>query len=327
MKKVIIIILVLISFLLTGCTYDSQNEEDVDYRENMRIFVQNISEYAKEENPDFLIIPQNGHNLLTKNGEATGDLAVDYLNAIDGVGREDLFYGYESDNLETKESETNEIISFMDIAKDNDIKVLVTDYCSSYPFVDNSFTQNNDRGYISFAADSRGLDSIPTYPLNPYNQNSYNITSLQEAQNFLYLINPDAYNSKQAYVDALKSTNYDVLIIDLFYNDGSTLTKSDIEALKIKANGKSRLVIAYMSIGEAEDYRYYWIEEWSVTSPSWLVKENPNWIGNYKVKYWYEEWQDIIYGNNDSYLYKIIDANFDGVYLDIIDGFEYFEEI
>ena len=33
----------------------------------------------------------------------------------------------------------------------------------------------------------------------------------------------------------------------------------------------------------------------------------------------------IIYGNNNSYLEKILDAGFDGVYLDIIDAFEYFE--
>jgi len=80
-----------------------------------------------------------------------------------------------------------------------------------------------------------------------------------------------------------------------------------------------------MSIGEAEDYRYYWKAEWKTNPPSWLAEENPNWPGNYKVRYWNEDWQNIIYGNNDSYLRKILDAGFDGVYLDIIDAFEYFE--
>ena len=40
---------------------------------------------------------------------------------------------------------------------------------------------------------------------------------------------------------------------------------------------------------------------------------------------WNKDWQNIIYGNENSYLNKIIDANFDGVYLDIIDAFEYYE--
>jgi len=45
------------------------------------------------------------------------------------------------------------------------------------------------------------------------------------------------------------------------------------------------------------------------------------------VQYWDTEWQEIIYGNSESYLKKIIDAGFDGVYLDIIDAFEYFEDM
>jgi cysteinyl-tRNA synthetase len=43
------------------------------------------------------------------------------------------------------------------------------------------------------------------------------------------------------------------------------------------------------------------------------------------VKHWYGEWQDMIFGNNGSYLKKMYDVGFDGVYLDIIDAFEYFE--
>ena len=54
--------------------------------------------------------------------------------------------------------------------------------------------------------------------------------------------------------------------------------------------------------------------------------ENPNWAGNFKVKYWNTEWQNIIYGNDNSYLKKILNAGFDGVYLDIIDAFEYYEK-
>jgi len=61
-------------------------------------------------------------------------------------------------------------------------------------------------------------------------------------------------------------------------------------------------------------------------NPSFLHSENPNWEGNFYVHYWDEEWQKIICGNDDSYLKKILDAGFDGVYLDLIDAFEYFEE-
>ncbi|MBA7553310.1 hypothetical protein ES705_45900 [subsurface metagenome] len=116
-----------------------------------------------------------------------------------------------------------------------------------------------------------------------------------------------------------------MLITELFFDDEIELSAEDIQQLQNKANGGKRLVICYMSIGEAEEYRYYWQPSWSSNKPSWLDTENPYWEGNYKVKYWEQEWQDIIFGNSGSYLQKIIDAGFDGVYLDIIDAFEHFE--
>jgi cysteinyl-tRNA synthetase len=85
------------------------------------------------------------------------------------------------------------------------------------------------------------------------------------------------------------------------------------------------LVIAYLSIGEAEDYRYYWKPVWKTNPPSWLKAEDPNWEGNYVVAYWEKDWQNIIFGNSNAYLDKIIKDGFDGAYLDIIDAFEYFE--
>lgn len=78
--------------------------------------------------------------------------------------------------------------------------------------------------------------------------------------------------------------------------------------------------------GEAENYRYYWDGGWKTGKPSWLTEENPHWKGNYVVKYWDPDWQKIITGNDGSYQKKILDAGFDGVYLDIIDAFEYFEK-
>ena len=53
-------------------------------------------------------------------------------------------------------------------------------------------------------------------------------------------------------------------------------------ALQTKANGGRQLVIAYMSIGEAEDYRYVLATGLAIDSPSWLDAENPDWAGNYK---------------------------------------------
>ncbi len=320
--SIISIILFFQAYLISGC--DNKSESDINYRQEMRNFVQGISNYAKQIKSAFIVIPQNGHTLLTENGEATGPLSQSYIEAIDGIGREDLFYGYEEDNKPTSESERNSMIAFMDLAETNGIEVLVTDYCWTQSFVDSSYAMSEARGYISFAADKRELNDVPTYPVVPHNVNSKGITSLKNAKNFLYLINPSLYSTKETYLNAVRNTDYDVVIIDLFYND-EELNADDVVFLKIKKNGADRLAIAYMSIGEAESYRYYWKKEWATNPPSWLAGENPDWPGNYKVRYWDKDWQRIIYGNDSSYLKKIIDAGFDGVYLDIIDAYEYFE--
>ena len=322
-NKVFFFLITIISF--SACKKDDL-PEGMDYKQEMRDFVQEISTYAKGINPNFVIIPQNGSEIVSTTGDDTGSPDMTYINAIDGIGQEDLFYGYNADDQATPSADNEWIMSFLDMAKNNGaVKIMVTDYCSTVSKMDNSYSENNSRDYLSFAADHRGLDNIPNYPPFVYNENVDTITNLQNAQNFLYLISPDnEYLSKQQFVDAVKSTNYDCIIIDFFY-DGEEFSATQIEELKQKANGGKRLLICYLSIGEAEEYRYYWKSDWKTGNPAFVDKEDPNWEGNYYVKYWEKDWKNIILGNDNSYLKKILNTGFDGVYLDIIDAFEYFE--
>ena len=322
-----IIIFLTVTFAICSCNKgDNPSPENIDFKQEMRNFVQDISAYAKGINPNFAIIPQNGVELVSTTGDDTGSPEMNYINAIDGIGQEDLFYGYNSDDQPTPSADNQWIRTFLDMAKNNGrVKIMITDYCSTHSKMDDSYAQNNSKGYISFAADHRELDNIPSYPKPIYNENSDTITNLQDAKNFLYLITPDnEYATKQEFVNAVKNTNYDYIIMDFFYK-GEEFTAAQLEELKQKSDGGKRLLICYMSIGEAENYRYYWQTDWAVGNPSFLYKEDPNWPGNFYVKYWDAEWKNIIYGNDNSYLKKILDAGFDGVYLDIIDAFEQFE--
>lgn len=326
MKSTLLIQLLIISCL--ACSSDDDEDvllADIDYRQEMRNYVVGISQYAKAYHPGFAVIPQNGIELVTVNGEEDGSPSSEYLEAIDGNGQEDLFYGYDNDDEATPAIDNEYLRAFLNVSKDAGNTILTTDYCSTPAHMDDSYNQNENNGYVSFAADHRELNNIPVYPATIHNENTQVISSLDQAQNFLYLINPEKFATKAAFIDAVTSTNYDLLIMDLFFTDGTIFSASEIDLLKTKANGGKRLVICYMSIGEAEDYRYYWQTEWNTSKPEWLDAENPDWAGNFKVKYWHPEWQAIIYGNDASYLKKILDANFDGVYLDIIDAFEYYE--
>ncbi len=115
---------------------------------------------------------------------------------------------------------------------------------------------------------------------------------------------------------ALGSSTFKAVVTD-YSKDGTqagAYTAADVAAMK--AGG--RTVLAYLSIGEAESYRYYFDPAWlGAKPPAWLGNENPDWPGNYKVLYWSADWQDLVY----AYLDKIVAAGFDGVYLDIVDAY------
>ena len=117
----------------------------------------------------------------------------------------------------------------------------------------------------------------------------------------------------------------DMLVIDHGYAarrlDKTTFAAADIASLKTAAGGQRRIVLSYLSIGEAEQYRYYWQGPWCLraTAPKWLGKVNPNWPGNYPVRFWDPAWQRLILDPVDGYLAKIQAQGFDGIYLDRAD--------
>ncbi len=303
--------------LAVGC-----REESRDYRQDMRVFIQRMAAYAEARMPEFIIIPQNGEALAALDDAPDAEPALEYLAAIDGQGREDLLFGYEADNAPTPEAERDWMRAYLLVEEAQGVEVLATDYCHSPEHAAFSYAENERWGFISFAAPSRELDVIPASA--PYGAHAGDVSTLAEARNFLYLLNPERYPDRQNYLAALDASDYDVFILDAFHGE-DMLTPEETALLKSKPNGARRLVIAYLSIGEAEDYRYYWQSDWRPGDPGWLDHENPNWAGNYKVRYWDANWQAIIFGSENAYLDRILAAGFDGAYLDLVDAYEYFE--
>jgi cysteinyl-tRNA synthetase, unknown class len=110
---------------------------------------------------------------------------------------------------------------------------------------------------------------------------------------------------------------HDLVVID-HCNDNRPFSPAEVATMRQRPDGSCRLVLAYMSIGEAESYRFYWDKSWRRQRPSWLGKENPDWDENYAVQFWDPKWQAIIFDYAD----RIVAAGFDGVYLDKVDAFE-----
>jgi cysteinyl-tRNA synthetase, unknown class len=314
---------VVVIITVTACDSTKIEPDGVsNYRQEMRNLVQNISQYAKTQQPNFLVIPQNGVALVTTNGEAAGTPDQNYLKAVDGIGQENVFYGYSYDNEPTADDDTEFFSSLLDIFKNNGKKIMVVDFCESEDYINDSYEQNQAKGYISFAT-NQDLNLIPTYtpPVLAYNKSD--ITSLNQAQNFIYLLNSENYSTKSNYLQAIKNTNYDVVIMDADFNK-IAFTSQEINSLKTKANGGKRLIISYMNIGEAENYRYYWQKDWQANT-NFISKENIDSKGTFKVKFWKKDWQNILYGNDASYIKKVVKEGFDGVYLNSVESYEYFE--
>ena len=153
-------------------------------------------------------------------------------------------------------------------------------------------------------------------------------------------------------VDALRNSTYDMLVIEPTRTDTGSSDFDTAAAVTSLKNSKThdgvhrKLVIAYVDIGEAEDWRWYWT--WSKESeddqidasvplpedwPDYILARDPDgWTGNYPVAYWNPQWKDIvIHGlnttgdpsrNYTSAVDELIKDGFDGIYLDWVEGFE-----
>jgi cysteinyl-tRNA synthetase len=278
----------------------------------MQDFIIAISNYARTQDPDFILIPQNGEEVLFNDVDPDKGLNPALIEAIDGFGVEELFYNdgsYAPDDYRLG----------MLRQVNSSLKVMVADYLSDDGNYNDAFQAADAEQFIAFPRYYSNYD-YKAIPSTVYHENANNIQTLAQAQNYLYLISTDNYSDKASFLAAIQQTNFDVVIIDAFFGD-ELLTSTDVTSLKTKLNGGQRLVISYMNIGSAEKYRYYWKKSWGLHHPLWLKKKYDGYKDEIWVKFWKDEWQEIIYGNDDSYTKKLLNAGFDGAYLDNIEGF------
>lgn len=157
---------------------------------------------------------------------------------------------------------------------------------------------------------------------------------------------------KQGAIGTLAASPYDMLVVD------PTVTyEPDFNARQMVDTLKSssahdgvhrKLVLAYLDIGQAEEWRWYWhgqatyeqhgqCRDTYVASlqqaMQWVVACDPDgWAGNYPVAYWDPAWYDIVINGTDlgsalglhfnSMLDEVLKDGFDGVYLDWVEAWE-----
>jgi len=303
-----ILIICILNVIFFSC---SKEEKTNTAAEEMQEFVIDISDYSREYDSNFIIIPQNGIELAFNNINPDEGLNLNYTDAIDGLGVEELFYN------ETVITDDYRLSMLQQLEPTE--KIMVSEYVTDANDIEDATDRNYDEGFICFirTTDNYNYSEIPE---GVNNLNANDITELSMVQNYLYLISTDNFSSKEDMINAITETNFDLIIIDLFFDD-SEFTSTEIQQLKTKANGGQRLVISYISIGSVENYRYYWKSEWKRNNPKWIKKKYAGYEDEFWIEFWDEEWQNIIYGNDSSYIKKIINAGFDGVYLDNVEAY------
>ncbi|MBI3362949.1 MAG: endo alpha-1,4 polygalactosaminidase [Chloroflexi bacterium] len=142
---------------------------------------------------------------------------------------------------------------------------------------------------------------------------------LAQVSRWLYLLD---VNLPPASVDQIAASTYDLVVLDFIPSD---VDNTDYPMASVVARLHNaphpKMVIAYVDIGQAEDYRTYWQTAWRVGSPEWITGDDPDgWAGNFPVAFWREEWRQIWLGG-DGLLKNILDAGFDGVYLDWVEAY------
>nr|WP_311530527.1 endo alpha-1,4 polygalactosaminidase [uncultured Ralstonia sp.] len=133
-----------------------------------------------------------------------------------------------------------------------------------------------------------------------------------------------------AQIDTLNAQPYDMLVIEA----NNTIkglenfnTVDMVARLHTKPDGSARKVLAYIDIGEAEDFRTYWTSSWqaptstSPGTPDFIIKADPDgWAGDYPVAFWDPRWQALWLGP-DGAVAQLAREGFDGVYLDWVQAY------
>jgi uncharacterized protein (TIGR01370 family) len=133
----------------------------------------------------------------------------------------------------------------------------------------------------------------------------------------------------------IAQAHHDLIVMD-FSTDGTGAERFSVEeiaAIKDGPGGRS-VAVAYMSVGEASEFRDHWDPSWTVNglangaltefAPDWLGATNPDWPESRKVRYWDAEWQEVIFNDDGTgWLDEIVAQGFDAAYLDIVDAYYY----
>ncbi len=173
------------------------------------------------------------------------------------------------------------------------------------PLVPQSNTTMVDGGILPLQKNPVQTESISTQEILPTIQ-APTKTSIHKYTSFVYQL-------KNARFEKLTSIPADLLIVDA---DDTRFSTKELESLRA-----TKTVLAYLSIGEAEEQRDYWRSQWTPRDPPWLYTEHPEKPSRYRVRFWDLAWQTIV----QQRLAELLVRGYSGVYVDGVESFTFWE--
>ena len=312
----------------------------VNYRQAMRDNIVALAEFAKSQNKDFEIIAHEGTELLHKSLwehhlDGYNEARRKEVNAIDPVfllqpkhNEPDLTYSASAEKygqhlsgiaINNRFCGNRKLSSHI---KEHGLKIISIDSCSSEADLDEAIMNSVGLNSLlyAFIKPEIAFRKIKKQPI--INENARNIYKIAEASNISFFIDDSLYENKEHFLQDIRDSNYDIVVIEPFFHHRNPLTKEDINGLKFKKNGAKRLVLAKMNVSEANRNDYYWQKNWQIDKTPWLVRVSFVDSNSVIAEYWNENWKKI----NGLYFKGIVDSGYDGAFLTGIENHIYFEK-
>lgn len=315
--------------LTTGLPLPIQTGPILDFREELRTLVQRISTYARTQKNGFSIIARDAGELLIKRDvqdEKIISPARTFMRSIDAVMFDGVFVGHTRVGVIPPPEMQQINKERIQRAKRAGLPIFSMEFADKTSEINDAYRQARAQNIVTKVAHrpTADLSELPPHPRRPNNENPNNILSLNDVQNFAYISEPSAWGRQDQFALDIHDTNFDLIIVDPF-SGREPLSRSAVETLKYKKLGARRLVFARMDIGTVASYRYYWQPGWAEGSPTWIGEPYPGDPDRYFVEYWRPGWHDVIFGNENSFLFGVIAQGYDGVVIEGLKNYLAFE--
>ena len=312
----------------------------VNYRKAMRDNVVALAEFAKAENKNFEIIAHEGEELLHKSLweyhlDGYNEARRKGINADDPVflahlkqTEPDLAYSASAENYGRHLSGiavNNRFCGSRKLSphiKEHGLKIISIDSCSSEAELDEAIMNSAGFGSLlyAFVKPETAFRKIKKQPI--INENARNIYKVADAANISFFIDDSLYDDKERFLQDIRDSNYDIVVIEPFFRHREPLSREDVDSLKFKKNGAKRLIFAKMNVSEANCRDYYWRNGWQIDKTPWLARASFTDSDAVITEYWNENWKKV----SGLYFKGIVDSGYDGAFLTGLENHVYFEK-